>query len=71
MTHDVLGLSERVPRFARRYASLGEEVESAAAAFRSDVECGAFPAPDESLAMADDEWAALLTALGPARAGQP
>jgi 3-methyl-2-oxobutanoate hydroxymethyltransferase len=68
VTHDVLGLSERVPRFARRYASLGEETARAAGAFRRDVETGAFPAPDESFPIADEEWGALVAALSPARA---
>lgn len=68
VTHDLLGLSERMPRFARRYATLGEETARAAAAFRRDVETGAFPAPDESFPIADEEWGALVAALGPAAA---
>jgi 3-methyl-2-oxobutanoate hydroxymethyltransferase len=67
VTHDVLGLSERRPRFARRYASLGEEIARAARAFRQDVENGAFPSPDESFPIADEEWGAFLAAIGPPR----
>ncbi len=67
VTHDLLGLSERVPRFARRYASLGEIVTRAAGEFLRDVETGAFPAPDESIAIEDQEWGAFLAATGPAK----
>ncbi len=67
VTHDLLGLSERVPRFARRYASLGDEITRAAREFLRDVETGAFPAPDESSAIDDQEWGAFLAAIGPAR----
>lgn len=41
--HDLLGLSERVPRFAKAYANLREEIASAARAFAGEVEAGAFP----------------------------
>ncbi len=67
VTHDALGLSERMPRFARRYASLGDEITRAARAFRRDVETGAFPAPDESFPIADEEWGSFLAAIGAAR----
>ncbi len=67
VTHDLLGLSERVPRFARRYASLGDEITRAAREFLRDVETGAFPAPDESSAIDDQEWGAFLAATGPAK----
>jgi 3-methyl-2-oxobutanoate hydroxymethyltransferase len=40
---DVLGLSERSPPFARRFASLREEMRDAAAAYREAVESGSFP----------------------------
>ena len=41
--HDLLGLSERTPKFAKRYAELGAEVVRAASAYVHDVKGGAFP----------------------------
>ena len=41
--HDLLGLGERTPSFARRYANLAEEVRGAFAAYVKDVRDGAFP----------------------------
>ena len=41
---DVLGLTDgRIPKFARAYVDLEEEITRAATAFRSEVEEGAFP----------------------------
>jgi 3-methyl-2-oxobutanoate hydroxymethyltransferase len=45
--HDLLGLNERVPKFARRYAELGEAAVRAVSAFADDVRSGAFPADAE------------------------
>jgi 3-methyl-2-oxobutanoate hydroxymethyltransferase len=41
--HDLLGLTERPPRFARAYADLGAQATSAIAAFVRDVKGGTFP----------------------------
>lgn len=42
--HDMLGLSgEFRPRFVKRYADLGAAAREAAAAFKREVEAGAFP----------------------------
>jgi 3-methyl-2-oxobutanoate hydroxymethyltransferase len=47
--HDLLGLDPRwKPRFARRYASLGDEARRAFAAYTADVRAGRFPTDDES-----------------------
>jgi 3-methyl-2-oxobutanoate hydroxymethyltransferase len=70
VTHDVLGFSERVPRFARRYAALGDEIARAAQAYRADVVSGSFPAPDETFSISDEQWGAFLAAIGPAVRGQ-
>jgi 3-methyl-2-oxobutanoate hydroxymethyltransferase len=43
VVNDLLGLSERLPRFAKAYANLREEIASAARAFANDVEAGVFP----------------------------
>jgi 3-methyl-2-oxobutanoate hydroxymethyltransferase len=62
--HDVLGLYEQTPRFARRYAQLSEEIARAATAYRDDVGSGAFPGAEESFTIADAEWAAFLATIG-------
>ncbi|HXY39282.1 MAG TPA: 3-methyl-2-oxobutanoate hydroxymethyltransferase [Vicinamibacteria bacterium] len=62
--HDLLGLSARLPRFARRYAALPDEMARAVGAWRGDVASGSFPAPDESFSIADEEWGAFLAAIG-------
>jgi 3-methyl-2-oxobutanoate hydroxymethyltransferase len=43
VVHDLLGLSERAPRFAKRYADLAGVITEAARAFAEDVAGGAFP----------------------------
>jgi len=63
VTHDLLGLCEPIPRFARRYASLADEIVRAAAAFRRDVVSGGFPGPGQSFAIPDEEWGAFLATL--------
>jgi 3-methyl-2-oxobutanoate hydroxymethyltransferase len=40
---DMLGLSERVPKFVKRYGNLRGEIEKAVAAFAEEVKSGAFP----------------------------
>ena len=67
VSHDLLGLYDDIaPRFAKRYAELGQAVRQALAAYRQDVETGAFPAPEHAYAMPDDEWRSFLAALGEA-----
>jgi 3-methyl-2-oxobutanoate hydroxymethyltransferase len=47
--HDLLGLDVSwSPRFARRYAELGREIEHAFAQYADDVRKGSFPAEAES-----------------------
>ncbi len=48
VAHDLLGLSERLPRFARAYADLRGQIGRAAAAFAADVAEGRFPDADHS-----------------------
>ena len=43
---DMLGLSPRVPKFVRRYGSLATGIESAIAAYASDVRSRSFPASE-------------------------
>ena len=46
--HDLLGLSERLPRFARAYADLRGTISEAAGAFAADVAAGRFPDDEHS-----------------------
>jgi 3-methyl-2-oxobutanoate hydroxymethyltransferase len=47
--HDLLGLDPGwSPRFVRRYANLGQEIERAFSSYAADVREGKFPGPDES-----------------------
>ena len=43
---DMLGLSQRVPKFVKRYAELGPAIEAAVAAYAADVRSRAFPASE-------------------------
>lgn len=50
--HDLLGLfSDFVPKHARRYANLGDEIKSAVAEYAGDVQTQAFPTDKESFTM--------------------
>ena len=50
--HDLLGLfSDFVPKHARRYAELGEEIRSAVTRYANDVQTGDFPGEAESFGM--------------------
>jgi 3-methyl-2-oxobutanoate hydroxymethyltransferase len=47
--HDFLGITEgKLPRFVKRYASLGEEIKSAARQFAVEVAEGTYPGPEHS-----------------------
>ena len=46
--HDLLGFSDRVPKFVRRYAELGQAATAAVAAYAADVRSGVFPADGET-----------------------
>ena len=47
--HDMLGVTKDFsPRFLRRYADLGETVDSAVRSYISDVRSGSFPSHEES-----------------------
>ncbi len=58
--HDLLGLFERSPRHAKRYAELGTAMETAIRAYVSDVEGELFPTAAQSAGMDADELARAL-----------
>ena len=43
VSEDMLGFAERVPKFVKRYAEVGAEIEKAAAVYASDVRARRFP----------------------------
>jgi 3-methyl-2-oxobutanoate hydroxymethyltransferase len=45
---DLAGLTERVPRFVKRYAELGTALTAAAQAFAAEVAAGTFPTTDHT-----------------------
>jgi 3-methyl-2-oxobutanoate hydroxymethyltransferase len=60
VTHDVLGLFERfTPKFVKKYANLFQEMTSAFAEYKLEVEAHAFPAQEHTLEMPDEEWKTL------------
>jgi len=62
--HDILGLGETAPRFAKRYADLDGAMADAIGRYRDDVTSGAFPAPEHGYTLPDEEWRAFLAAAG-------
>jgi 3-methyl-2-oxobutanoate hydroxymethyltransferase len=55
--HDLLGLFDAfTPKFVRRYAELGPQIQVAVEKYCSDVRQRAFPDETESYEMTDDEW---------------
>lgn len=63
VTHDLLGLFDRfTPSFVKKYADLHGEMARAFAAYKADVEAGAFPGPEHSVEMEDKEWEAFVKA---------
>jgi 3-methyl-2-oxobutanoate hydroxymethyltransferase len=63
VTHDLLGMFDRfTPRFVKQYAGLHSEMARAFAAYKADVEAGAFPAAEHGVDMPEEEWQAFLAA---------
>ncbi|MFP4630509.1 MAG: 3-methyl-2-oxobutanoate hydroxymethyltransferase [Desulfohalobiaceae bacterium] len=47
--HDLAGLFERfTPKFVKKYASLGQDLQQAVQRFRQEVESGSFPGPEHT-----------------------
>ncbi len=64
VTHDLLGLFDRfTPRFVKKYADLHSEMARAFQAYKAEVETRAFPAPEHSVQMDQEEWETLLREL--------
>jgi 3-methyl-2-oxobutanoate hydroxymethyltransferase len=62
--HDLLGLFERfTPRFVKQYAHMFSEMKEALAAYRSDVDAGAFPSDEHSFPLDPATWNEWLSLL--------
>jgi len=58
--HDMLGYYDgHAPRFVKRYAELGDTITEALGRYADEVRSGAFPEPQHTYAMSDDERAAF------------
>ena len=54
--HDLVGLFERfTPKFVKQYVNLAPQIRDALIQFKKDVDTGAFPAPEHSFTMKDEE----------------
>ena len=63
--HDLLGVDPDFhPRHARRYAEIGETIQTAVRAYVADVQAANFPADAQTISMSPDEEARLRDALG-------
>lgn len=63
--HDLVGLFDRfLPRFAKRYANVGETIDQALHEFQQEVRDGGFPTQEHSFVMDDAEYEALLAEVG-------
>ena len=63
--HDLLGLTEgHLPRFVKRYANLSREIRDALEAYAAEVRSGAFPGPEHSYEMSEEELEAFEASVG-------
>jgi 3-methyl-2-oxobutanoate hydroxymethyltransferase len=61
--HDMLGYYEgHAPRFVKRYAALGDVITEAPGRYADEVRSGAFPEPQHTYAMSEEERAAFEAA---------
>jgi 3-methyl-2-oxobutanoate hydroxymethyltransferase len=62
--HDMLGYYEgHAPRFVKRYADVGDTILEALARYAEEVRSGAFPEPQHTYGMPEEEQAAFDAAL--------
>jgi 3-methyl-2-oxobutanoate hydroxymethyltransferase len=60
--HDLLGLySGHSPRFTKRYAEIGADIQAALERYAGEVRSGAFPEEAHTYSMAEDELAEFLS----------
>jgi 3-methyl-2-oxobutanoate hydroxymethyltransferase len=62
--HDLLGLFDRfTPKFVKRYAALGEEMQNALNTFAGEVRRGEFPAREHTFTMSEENEERLIAEL--------
>jgi 3-methyl-2-oxobutanoate hydroxymethyltransferase len=62
--HDLLGIYDgHAPRFAKRYGELREQMVAGVATYASEVRSGAFPAPEHTYSIDEDELRTFETGL--------
>ena len=66
VTHDLLGVFERTPKFVKRYADLAGEMKHAFHEFTTEVKAKSFPAAQHTVEMDDEEWRNLEIKLSQA-----
>jgi 3-methyl-2-oxobutanoate hydroxymethyltransferase len=59
VTYDLLGLSDRQPKFAKKYVDLNPFILDAVKKYKQDVQGQAFPDPDHSFKMDAEEFKKL------------
>ena len=65
VTHDLLGIFERfTPKFVKHYANLSDEMRRAFSEYNADVKARAFPGPEHTVDISDEEWKNLEQMLG-------
>lgn len=63
--HDLLGLySDFLPRHAKRYANLAEQIEQSLGSYVAEVRAGGFPGPEHASSMPEDALRAALAEAG-------
>jgi 3-methyl-2-oxobutanoate hydroxymethyltransferase len=63
--HDMLGIFDRFkPRFAKAYANLHGDILTALGQYKTEVESGAFPAPEHTAHMSGETWDQFLHQVG-------
>jgi 3-methyl-2-oxobutanoate hydroxymethyltransferase len=63
--HDLVGIFDRfTPKFAKRYAELGAALRQAVVEYGEEVRRRAFPGPEHSYAIREDEWQAFCEMVG-------
>ncbi len=63
--HDLLGIYDgHAPRFAKRYGEIRGQMVAGVAAYAADVRRGAFPAPEHTYSIDDDELQTFDEGLG-------
>jgi 3-methyl-2-oxobutanoate hydroxymethyltransferase len=62
--HDMLGLFDKFqPKFVKRFANVGEQIQQGLTVFREEVETRTFPDDEHSFALPEEEFEEFLTLI--------